>query len=277
MIEGQPRHDAIGLADLRCRSHDRRDWRAAHDGSRRPRGESGCCRSNIADRRCRRARRRAAWRRARRNVRNAAQSCAVQPSTPAAASATSANSPGGDRTTRGVAARQLGADLLDIRVPPAERGRQRQRRRQRAGIDRAEEQAGEFGRRLGDQRDAVSRADAGRISRAASPRASRAARQTDRRGRDCARASKKLSPRLPLRSVVERLAKGREVGDPARQGVEGRRRPLLRYRRDHRVKQPHPPCAQRQLIQRQTAQSARQRLSLARRSNSDASVAGTWR
>src|SRR3546814_4746022 len=62
----------------------------------------------------------------------------------------------------GIAARELDAQLLDIRFLAAERRRQRQRHRPGAGIDRAEEQGGEFGSGFGDEGDSVSRGDPAR-------------------------------------------------------------------------------------------------------------------
>ena len=60
---------------------------------------------------------------------------------------------------RRVAALQLDGELVDIGFAPAEAGRQRQRHRPGAGIDRAEEGGGEFRPGLGDQSDAVAGLD----------------------------------------------------------------------------------------------------------------------
>ena len=56
---------------------------------------------------------------------------------------------------RRVAAGEHDLQLLDIGLAAAEAGRQRQRNRPSAGIDRAEESGGEFGAGLGDQRETV--------------------------------------------------------------------------------------------------------------------------
>ena len=86
-------------------------------------------------------------------------------------------SSGGIEEQRRVAAFELHRELVDIGIAPAEAGRQRQRHRPGAGIDRAEEAGGELGAGLGDQRDAVAGLDAERDEAArgdaARPRAAR--------------------------------------------------------------------------------------------------------
>ena len=105
---------------------------------------------------------------------------------------------GGKRNSAGSQLFSWTVELIDIGFAPAEAGRQRQRHRPGAGIDRAEEAGGEFGAGLGDQRDAVARLDAERDEAAGVGQ--RVLAQLGSRYRPAVsvpRASWKLSPRRP--------------------------------------------------------------------------------
>jgi len=125
---------------------------------------------------------------------------------------------------RRVAAGELHAELLDIGIAPAERGRQRQRHGPAAGIDHAEEQGREIRAGLGDQRDAVLGLDAGR-------------NQTARHGQRIVtqfrigvgpgqRAARVMEVETThaCGGIIQRLAERCEVGQTARQRIFGRRR-----------------------------------------------------
>ena len=122
-----------------------------------------------------------------------------------------------------VAAVELDAQLVDIGLRAAEAGRQRQRHRPRAGIDRAEEQRGEFRRR--------SRRPARCDRRARRPRAIRRCAIASASSRSSAngigageRAARivEIQPARAARGIIERFAQRGEIGEAARQRVVGR-------------------------------------------------------
>ena len=122
---------------------------------------------------------------------------------------------GGEDQQSGIAARQLDAKLLDVGIAAAERCRQRQRHRPCAGIDSAEEQGGEFGAGLGDQRDALAGMNAGGDQPARGNQGI-VAKLGERIGAH-QRATRvvKIEATGAAGGVIERLAKGREIGEPA--------------------------------------------------------------
>ena len=117
-----------------------------------------------------------------------------------------------------IAAGQHDDQLVDIGFAPAEAGRQRQRHRPQAGIDRAEEAGGEFGAGLGDQREPVALFEAQRDEAAGmAPAHPRAARNRDRRGPGC-RAHRGNSFRdCPWRHnrALRRASRNRRCAAPA--------------------------------------------------------------
>ena len=125
---------------------------------------------------------------------------------------------------RGLAARQLDAQLLDVGIAAAKRGGQRQRYRPGTGIDRAEEQGGELRTGFGDQRDPVTRCDAGGDQPAR--RQQRILAQLGERigPQQCAARIVEIEPTKPLRGIIERIAKRFEIGEATWQAVIGWRR-----------------------------------------------------
>ena len=130
-----------------------------------------------------------------------------------------------------VAARKLDAELFDVRIATAERGRQRQRHGPCAGIDNAEEQRGELRAGLGDQRDAVGRGHAGG-DQAIGHRAGVGAQLRIGVGlRQCSARVVEIKSPVTACRVIEGFAQRAEIGEAARQGVLGRRRNDRRYGR----------------------------------------------
>ena len=131
---------------------------------------------------------------------------------------------GREHQQRGLATRQLDAQLLHVGIAAAERCGQRQRHRPRAGIDRAEEQGGEFRAGLGNQRDPVTRRDAGGDQPAR--RQQRILAQLRERigPQQCAARIVEIEPTNALRGIIERIAKRFEIGEATRQAVIGWRR-----------------------------------------------------
>ena len=129
-----------------------------------------------------------------------------------------------------LAAVELDTKLLDIGVAPAERGRQRQRHRPRARIDRAEEQGGELGAGLRDQRHALFGLHA-RREQTIRDRERVLAQLGEGISANQGRARVvEVQPARAGRGIVERRAQGSEVGETARQGVIGGRRAPVRRR-----------------------------------------------
>ena len=105
---------------------------------------------------------------------------------------------GGNEEQGRVGAVELDLELVDIGVAAAEAGRERQRHRPGAGIDRAEESGGEFGAGLGDQGEPVARLDSERDEAAGvGKRVLAKLANKDRPGRSVPRASWKFMPLRP--------------------------------------------------------------------------------
>ena len=165
------------------------------------------------------ARRREARRRPARCRRAIPSRAPATPSLAAASPAKSASSAGIEEQRR-VAAVELDLQLVDIGFAAAEAGRQRQRHRPRAGIDRAEEAGGEFGPGLGDQRDAVAGLEPERDEAAGVGERILAQLGIRIGARQRSAGVVEIEAAAALRGIIERLAEGREIGDPARQVVE---------------------------------------------------------
>ena len=154
-----------------------------------------------------------------------------------------------------IAAGQLDAQLLDIGIAPAERGRQRQRHRPGAHIDGAEEQRGEFRHGLCDQRDPVLGLHA---------RGDQAIRHRDRVGAQLGErigAGERTARIVEVETahaagrVIQRLAQRREIGKATRQFVQRRRwrgrrrrRRLLGHRLILFTRRNARPCRRRNVI-----------------------------
>ncbi len=115
-----------------------------------------------------------------------------------------------------VAASEHDLQLVDIGLASAEAGRERQRNRPQPGVDRAEESGGELGAGLGDQCEAVA---------GLQPEGDEAAGVGERLGaklgirisaRQRSAGVVEIEAAAPLRGIIERFAKGLEVGNPAR-------------------------------------------------------------
>jgi hypothetical protein len=122
-----------------------------------------------------------------------------------------------------VARRELDGQLVDIAVLAAEAGRQRQRHRPDARIDRAAEQGGEIRPGFGDQRKAISRAQA--VGDEAAGGGQRVLAQLAERvgtGQLAARIVE-IKATDALRGIVQRVAEGGEIGQAAGQGAGVRR------------------------------------------------------
>ena len=126
---------------------------------------------------------------------------------------------GGVEEQHRVRAAQLDRQLVDIIVLAAKAGGQRQRHWPCAGIDRAAENRGKIGARFGDQRDAVALFDAAR-DQAAGHRQRVDAQFAERigAGEGAARIVEIEAAGAPCR-VIQRITKGGEIGQPARQGA----------------------------------------------------------
>ena len=129
-------------------------------------------------------------------------------------------SSGGIEEQRRVAALELDRQLVDIGFAPAEAGRQRQRHRPGAGIDRAEEGGGEFGAGFGDQRDPVARLDAQRDEAARVGQCVVAQLGIGIGPRERAAGVVEIEPATALGGIIERFADRREVGEAARLRIE---------------------------------------------------------
>jgi hypothetical protein len=123
-----------------------------------------------------------------------------------------------------VGALQLHAQLVDIGFAPAERGGQRQRDRPGPGIDGAEEERAEFGRGLGNERDPVAGLHAARDQAAGA--ADRVGLQLGIRisPLQLAAGVVEVETAPAVSRIVQRFAKGGEVGEPADTAVVGRGR-----------------------------------------------------
>ena len=119
----------------------------------------------------------------------------------------------------GVRAAELDGKLVDVIVLAAKAGRQGQRYRPDPGIDRPAEQRGEFGAGFGNQREAVARREAG-DDQAAGHSQRIAAQFAERVGAGQAPARiVEIEPARTAGGIVQRLGKGGEIGEAARQGA----------------------------------------------------------
>ncbi len=121
-----------------------------------------------------------------------------------------------------IGALQLHRELVDIGFAPAEAGRQRQRHRPGAGIDRAKEQRGEVRAGLGHQRQALARTDA----RLHQP-VGRRDRVFPQRGIGIGVGQRaacvvEVQATHAARSIIQRFAQRCEIAHAARQCVFGR-------------------------------------------------------
>jgi hypothetical protein len=114
---------------------------------------------------------------------------------------------------------QLHCDLIDIAVLAAEAGRQRQRHRPCAGVDRAAEQGGELRPGLGDDRHPVARLDPVRDQAAGAVQRVAAQLRVGIGPHQPPAGIVEVQTFFTPRRVIERLAEGSEIGKAPGQAV----------------------------------------------------------